>query len=83
MPREGGESVDSYALGIDIGTTYTAAAIARRARDERPDCESLELGTRRAAVPTVVFLGDDGIVRLTVTCEGQKVLAAASAVLRG
>jgi acyl dehydratase len=28
-------------------------------------------------------LGDDGTVRLTVTCEGEKVLAASSAVLRG
>jgi acyl dehydratase len=28
-------------------------------------------------------LGDDGTVRLTVTCAGEKVLGAASAVLRG
>lgn len=54
--------MDSYALGIDIGTTYTAAAIARRTTDGGLTAESLELGMRKAAVPTVVFLGEDGTV---------------------
>lgn len=50
----------SFVLGIDIGTSYTAAAIGRRALDGSMAYEALELGTRKSAVPTVVFLADDG-----------------------
>ena len=50
----------SYVLGIDIGTSFTAAAIGRRRGDGSMAQEPLELGTRRAAVPSVVYLGDDG-----------------------
>jgi actin-like ATPase involved in cell morphogenesis len=52
--------VRSFVLGIDIGTSYTAAAIGRRGNDGSIAYESLELGTRKAAVPTVVYLGEDG-----------------------
>jgi actin-like ATPase involved in cell morphogenesis len=41
-------------LGIDIGTTYTAAAVLRDGR-----AEILTLGVRAAAVPSLVFLRDD------------------------
>ena len=44
-----------YCLGIDLGTTFTAAAIIR---DGRP--EMAVLGSRTAAVPTVIFVADDG-----------------------
>jgi outer membrane protein assembly factor BamB len=44
----------TYALGIDIGTTYTAAAVARGGR-----AEIVALGYRATSVPTVVFLGED------------------------
>ena len=45
----------SLALGIDVGTTFTAAAIWR---DERVEVAALE--THRVTVPTVVFAdGDD------------------------
>jgi len=54
--------VESFVLGIDIGTSYTAAAIGRRAADGSVSFEPLELGTRKAAVPTVVYLGPDGEV---------------------
>ncbi len=47
----------SYALGLDLGTTYTAAAIARDGR-----AEVFPLGNRAAVVPSVVHLGDDGTV---------------------
>ena len=47
----------SYVLGVDLGTTYTAAAIRR---DER--LEIVDLGTRNAAIPSVVYLRDDGTV---------------------
>ena len=45
----------AYYLGIDLGTTYTAAAAERDGV-----VESLTLGNRTASVPSVVFLRDDG-----------------------
>jgi actin-like ATPase involved in cell morphogenesis len=45
----------AYYLGIDLGTTYTAAAIERGGL-----VEALTLGNRTASVPSVVFLRDDG-----------------------
>jgi molecular chaperone DnaK (HSP70) len=44
-----------YYLGVDLGTTYTAAAIERDGL-----VEALSLGNRTASVPSVVFLRDDG-----------------------
>jgi actin-like ATPase involved in cell morphogenesis len=46
-----------YCLGIDLGTTYTAAAIIR---DGRP--EMATLGSRTAAVPTMVYAAGDVVV---------------------
>jgi molecular chaperone DnaK len=43
-----------YALGIDLGTTYTAAAVWRDGR-----AEIVSLGDRTAAVPSVVLLRED------------------------
>ena len=43
-----------YFLGVDLGTTYTAAAILRDGRDA-----TVDLGVRTAAIPSVVFLRDD------------------------
>lgn len=43
-----------YQLGIDLGTTYTAAAVAVDGR-----VEPLALGTRSAVLPTVVFARPD------------------------
>ena len=45
----------TYALGIDLGTTYTSAAVARHGR-----AEVVALGYRATAVPTVVVLTEDG-----------------------
>ncbi len=47
----------SYYLGIDIGTTYTAAAVWR---DER--CQIASLGNRAPTIPSVVLLRDDEAV---------------------
>ncbi len=47
----------AYALGVDLGTTYTAAAIRRGDRLEIAD-----LGTRTASMPSVVYLREDGQV---------------------
>ena len=47
----------SYHLGVDVGTTYTAAAIGRDGR-----VESATLGTRSVSIPTVVCLAGDGLL---------------------
>jgi actin-like ATPase involved in cell morphogenesis len=44
----------TYSLGVDLGTTYTAAAVFRDGRTS-----AIDLGTRTAAIPSVVFLRDD------------------------
>ncbi len=51
----------SYLLGIDVGTTRTAAAISR-AGGRPGDIEVVNLGDRSSAVPSVLFLGNDGAV---------------------
>ncbi|HEX6312683.1 MAG TPA: Hsp70 family protein, partial [Acidimicrobiia bacterium] len=43
-----------YALGVDLGTTYTAAAVCRDG-----NVEIATLGNRSAAVPSVVLLRED------------------------
>ena len=45
----------AYALGIDLGTTFTAAAISR---GDKPEMASL--GGRSSSVPSVLWLGEDG-----------------------
>ncbi|MEM9611291.1 MAG: Hsp70 family protein, partial [Actinomycetota bacterium] len=44
----------SYQLGVDLGTTYTAAAIQRDGRTS-----VVELGNRAASIPSVIFLRED------------------------
>jgi actin-like ATPase involved in cell morphogenesis len=44
----------TYCLGIDLGTTYTSAAIVRDGR-----AETVPLGNRAPVIPSVVFLRDD------------------------
>ena len=46
-----------YTLGIDLGTTYTAAAVHRDGR-----AEVVSLGSRVAATPSVVLVRDDQTV---------------------
>jgi molecular chaperone DnaK len=43
-----------YALGLDLGTTFTAAAVSRGGR-----VEVVSLGNRAAVIPSLVFLRDD------------------------
>jgi actin-like ATPase involved in cell morphogenesis len=45
-----------YVLGVDLGTTFTAAAVA--VGDEPP--VAVPLGSRAATMPTVAFVGPDG-----------------------
>jgi len=46
-----------YTLGIDVGTTFSGAAVAREGR-----ADIFPLGTDRATIPTVVLLREDGEV---------------------
>ena len=45
----------TYQLGVDLGTTFTAAAVAKGGR-----AEIIELGTRSGLMPSVVWLAADG-----------------------
>jgi molecular chaperone DnaK len=47
----------AYSLGIDLGTTYSAAAVHRDGR-----ARIVELGARSASIPSVVYLRDDGTI---------------------
>ncbi|MEU4564274.1 Hsp70 family protein [Actinoplanes sp. NPDC023936] len=44
-----------YGLGIDLGTTHTAAAVSTGGH-----VESVRLGARRMEIPSAVFVKDDG-----------------------
>ncbi|MCE7003843.1 Hsp70 family protein [Kibdelosporangium philippinense] len=48
-----------YRLGIDLGTTFTAAAICRESPDRTVHTELVQLGTRSSSVPSVLFMADD------------------------
>lgn len=45
----------SYSLGVDLGTTFVAAAISREAQ-----AEMSKLGDRSVVTPAMVYLGEDG-----------------------
>src|SRR4051794_15547743 len=47
----------TYALGIDVGTTYTAAALWRDGR-----VLPVELTQDGYAIPSVLFLREDGVM---------------------
>ena len=47
----------AYSLGVDLGTTYSAAATAREGR-----IEIFQLGERAATIPSIVVLRADGEV---------------------
>ena len=57
----------TYHLGVDLGTTYTAAAVFRDGR-----AQIVELGSRAAAVPSVLFVK-----------EGEGLLIGEAATRRG
>ncbi|HEU0127554.1 MAG TPA: Hsp70 family protein, partial [Pseudonocardiaceae bacterium] len=56
----------SYALGVDVGTSFTAAAIWRRDEDKT---EAVALGSRMPSVPSVLFVGADGSVLVGEAAE--------------
>jgi molecular chaperone DnaK len=59
----------AYSLGVDLGTTYSAAAIARGDR-----LEIFQLGERAATIPSIVLLRADGEV-LTGEAAERRALA--------
>ncbi|OJY40692.1 Hsp70 family protein [Pseudonocardia sp. 73-21] len=63
----------SYQLGIDLGTTYTAAAVCRSNDRRWVEPEVVTLGTRTATVPSVLFVAPDGSVLVGETAERRAV----------
>ncbi len=63
----------SYGLGIDVGTTFTAAAIRREEAGRRTLPEVIPLGTRSTAVSSVIYLGQDGQVVVGEAAERRAV----------
>ncbi|MEY2422740.1 MAG: molecular chaperone DnaK [Acidimicrobiaceae bacterium] len=65
-----------YVLGIDLGTTYTAVATYRDGR-----AQIVSIGTRTAAIPSVVFLRQDQAV-LTGEAADRRALSEPARVAR-
>lgn len=63
--------MSGYRLGIDLGTTYTAAAISRRTKngDTWSEPEIVPLGSQSASVASVLYLGADGTVLVGEAAE--------------
>jgi actin-like ATPase involved in cell morphogenesis len=59
----------SYQLGIDLGTTYTAAAICRGSERSPAGADVVTLGARSATVASVLYLADDGSVLVGEAAE--------------
>jgi len=57
-----------YLFGIDVGTTRNAAATCRIGAWPS-ECEIVNLGDRSSAVPSVLFVGDDGGVLVGEAAE--------------
>src|SRR3712207_6337706 len=63
----------SYWLGIDVGTTFTAAAVCREEAGRRALPEVVPLGTRSTAVSSVIYLAEDGQVVVGEAAERRAV----------
>uniref|UniRef100_UPI00248D126C Hsp70 family protein n=1 Tax=Paenarthrobacter nitroguajacolicus TaxID=211146 RepID=UPI00248D126C len=59
----------SYVLAIDVGTSYTAAALIKPSRSSAPTPEILPLGLHGSAVPSVLFYADDGRILVGEAAE--------------
>jgi molecular chaperone DnaK len=62
----------SYLLGIDVGTTRTAAAICRPG-GRATESEMVGLGDRSTAVPSVLYVGEDGTILVGDAAERRAV----------
>ena len=63
--------MSDWDLGIDFGTSYTVAAVARGNDVEVVDIES----NGRARIPSAVFLTDDGSILVGTAAQHQSVFA--------
>ncbi|MEU7818964.1 Hsp70 family protein, partial [Pseudonocardia sp. NPDC049154] len=59
----------SYSLGVDLGTTFVAAAVANASR-----VEMFTLGDRSVVTPAVVYLREDGTV-VTGDAAGRRAVS--------
>ena len=59
----------SYVLAIDVGTSFTAAAIYREGQGANLAPEILPLGLHGSAVPSVLYYADDGRVLVGEAAE--------------
>lgn len=59
----------SYVLAIDVGTSYTAAALIRPAGGSTPTPEILPLGLQGSAVPSVLYYAADGRILVGEAAE--------------
>jgi molecular chaperone DnaK len=59
----------SYLLAVDVGTSFTAAAVVRMDQNAPRVPESLPLGLRGTAVPSVVFYPEEGPVLVGEAAE--------------
>ena len=55
---------DDYALGIDLGTTFSAAAVSTGGR-----AETVQLGQRASSVPSVLYLDRSGVFKFGDAAE--------------
>ncbi|MFR9803806.1 Hsp70 family protein [Pseudonocardia sp. RS010] len=62
-----------YQLGIDLGTTYSAAAVCRPVGEQWVAPEMVSLSGRRTDVPSVLFVGPDGEVLVGDAAERRAV----------
>ncbi|MDQ0824391.1 molecular chaperone DnaK [Arthrobacter sp. B2I5] len=59
----------SYALAVDVGTSFTAAAVVRFHHGPSAVPECLPLGARGASVPSVVYYPEEGAVLVGEAAE--------------
>jgi molecular chaperone DnaK len=70
-----------YQLGVDLGTTFTAAAVCRPGPDGSGRAEVTSLSTRATSAASVLFLGPDGVVLIGDAAE-RRVLTDPERVVR-
>jgi molecular chaperone DnaK len=68
----------AYRLGVDLGTTYTAAAVLADGAPGGP--EMLPLGNRAMQVPSVLFVRDDGEMLVGEAAERRGITEPARVV---
>ncbi|TDL37237.1 Hsp70 family protein [Arthrobacter nitrophenolicus] len=59
----------NYVLAIDVGTSFTAAAVVRFQQGIKPVPECLPLGLRGSAVPSVVYYPEEGPILVGEAAE--------------